>query len=258
MLVVLAVSAVACTSPTSPSPPGDRLPAVGVGCPAEVSPSRTKFHPRPGRDGVVYDLEVPEGWTGARVVRAGDLALPSGRLIAASGGEMAYPLELRPVDLGVDGGSYPVNLLIARFDSGDRRVAFAEIVLRDEPIVRWAGSAALSFGTDGGDGGYISAEASRYAGTGDGQWLFEAIERAAALPTFPLCEQVRFPERAPANVIMFQTGWGDGFYPTAIGYDAGGRPSAVVTFCLVIPWRLAGLPGTPPRQVLDEERRRGR
>jgi hypothetical protein len=180
-LVLVAISAGACASPTSPLPPGERLPTVGVECPADANSTETNFHPRPARDGVLYDIEVPDGWTGARVVRAGDLAIPSGRLIAASGGEMAYLMELRAVDLGVDGGSYPVNLLIARFDSGDRRVAFAEIVLRDDSVVRWAGSAALSFGTDGGDGGYISAEASRYAGTGDGQWLFER----ASIPSIP-------------------------------------------------------------------------
>jgi hypothetical protein len=255
VLATLIAAASACGAPATPAP-GAPLETRGVRCPFDRTGASSNLSPRPAERGVVYDLPVPRRYTGAHVVHAGDLELPSGRLVTGSGGDMAFPLERRPVDLGVAGGSYPVNLLIATFDDGDRRVAFAELVVRDTPIVRWEGSTDLSFTTDGGDAGYISPEASAYAATGDGRWLFEAIDRAAALPRFPPCEHVTFADRPPLDVLMFQTGWGDGAYPTALGYDAEGRPSAVVTFTFVIPWRLAGLPGRPPQQVLDEERRR--
>ena len=56
------------------------------------------------------------------------------------------------------------------------------------------------------------------------------------------------------NTVIFATGWGDGRYPTVLGFDSGGRVWAVVTF--VVPWRFSGLPGQPPNQVLDEEAQR--
>lgn len=235
---------------------GLSLSTENLPCPTGRADVLSHFHPADPQPGVVYDLDVPAGLLGSEVAHAGDLALPSGRLDVASGAEMAFPRDLTPVDLGAPGGSYPITLLLATFEDGDRRVAFAELAVRPDPPVRWVESRALSFGTDGGDGGYISEEGAEFAATGNGQWLFDSLEYGRRQKDYPPCQLVAFTGSPPLNTVMFATGWGDGRYPTVLGFDREGRISAVVTFTFVLPWRLAGLPGDPPQQVLEEEARR--
>lgn len=193
-----------------------------------------------------------------RVVHAGDLALPSGRLITGSGGDIAFPDGRTAVDLGIAGGRYDVSLLMANLDGGNRRVAFAELALRPSPPVRWEDAPTLFFATDGGDGGYMSEEAAEYASTGNGSWRFASLDYASRQQPYPPCELIEFIDRRPLNAVIFATGWGDGRYPTVLGYDRGGNVSAVVTYTFVVPWRLAGLPGEPPMEVRNEEQRRAR
>jgi Protein of unknown function (DUF4241) len=232
------------------------LATTNVRCPAPSRPSSTNLHPGSPTPGTTYDLKVPKGLRRLEVVHAADLSLPTGRLVFGSGGDMGFPLERRVLDLGVAGGTYPVNLLIAEFDSGDRRVAFGELVVRTSPIVRWTGPRDLLFTTDGGDAGYESAEGSTYASTGDGQWLFDSIRYAGEHDPALLCQHVEFTDRSPLNVVIFATGWGDGVYPLALGYDEKDRIAAVITYTYVVPWRLSGLPGSPPPPVLEREAKR--
>jgi hypothetical protein len=72
-----------------------------------------------------------------------------------------------------------------------------------------------------------------------------------------LCQHVEFTDRSPLNVVIFATGWGDGVYPLALGYDEKDRIAAVITYTYVVPWRLSGLPGSPPPPVLEREAKRG-
>jgi hypothetical protein len=260
ILVVIVLGAVLLPSACSPSSLGRSaglsLLAENLPCPTGRTGVLTHFHPTDRDPEVVYDLDVPEGLSSSEEAHAGDLALPSGRLEVASGAEMGFPRGLTPVDLSVPGDRYPVTLLLARFDDGDQRVAFVELAVRPDPPVRWVESRALSFGTDGGDGGYISEEGADIAAGGNGQWLFDSLDYAKKQKAYPPCELVVFTDHPPLNTVIFATGWGDGRYPTVLGLDADGRISAVVTFTFVLPWRLAGLPGEPPQQVLDEEARR--
>lgn len=40
----------------------------------------------------------------------------------------------------------------------------------------------------------------------------------------------------PGNIIMFTSGWGDGFYASWFGYDAQGHVAALVTDFTVVDW----------------------
>jgi hypothetical protein len=44
-----------------------------------------------------------------------------------------------------------------------------------------------------------------------------------------------------ANIIMFGSGWGDGFYASYFGYDAQGEVAALITDFQVMDWSLGEL-----------------
>src|SRR4029078_4230104 len=46
-------------------------------------------------------------------------------------------------------------------------------------------------------------------------------------------------DMGPANIVMFTSGWGDGFYASWFGYDAQGRVAALVTDFAVVDWAKA-------------------
>ncbi|WP_370521018.1 DUF4241 domain-containing protein [Cellulomonas sp. H30R-01] len=48
------------------------------------------------------------------------------------------------------------------------------------------------------------------------------------------------------DAVVFSAGYGDGGYPTFLGYDADGVVVSAVSYGGVLPWALSGLPGTPP------------
>ncbi|WP_456785720.1 DUF4241 domain-containing protein [Cellulomonas sp. P5_C5] len=177
-----------------------------------------------------------------------DLTLPAGLLgfgdgfeasIGALGGE-----RLREV--AAPGTTAPVSLAVLDSPTSGRRVAFLEVRVAPQPPVRWEEVPSLGFGTDGGDGGVLApGSLDEPAAASDA--TFERIE-------------VMYPDSdsASGNVcvlrstrdhvdgVVFSSGWGDGGYPTFLGYDSAGQVVSVVSYGFVIPWELSGLPGTGP------------
>lgn len=125
-----------------------------------------------------------------------------------------------------------------------------EIRLSPDVPVRWTYEPNLSLGTDGGDGGLLALGASP-------EPLSPAEESKAAddshAASFPDYEDYSTWQQCllrstdgQVDGVLFSTGWGDGFYPTALGEDADGDVVSVVHSGLVVPWVLSGLPGEPP------------
>src|SRR5690606_29489682 len=71
-----------------------------------------------------------------RVVAAGSLKLPSGRVCAAD--PFIALTDAKPFSQQVPSGVFPVRLAVADFPSGGLRVAFARVDFSAKPVVRWS------------------------------------------------------------------------------------------------------------------------
>jgi Protein of unknown function (DUF4241) len=190
-----------------------------------------------------------------RVIEIGKLIITSGRVAAADpfvGLSTAKPY-LQPVP----NGSHPVRLAVGDHPAGDvkdNRVAFARVDFTDHPVTRW--SMALVEGQDA-----ATLKAGEIFGypvdAGTGSFFDPAVQPAidgmyAQKPNVYDDWQTEGEANGPkvvgpysfvlmlpagnANVAMFHSGWGDGFYATWFGYDKDGNVAALVTDFSTIDW----------------------
>jgi len=176
-------------------------------------------------------------------VRAGDLLLPTGRLVAND----VFFLDREPFTRRLPVGRHPV-LLLASASAADviPRVAAALIRVGPGDPVSWElalvpgqDPAALQpgeffgYGVDSGTGSFASAEAAAAVTGGD----FDAYSDQIHHGMYPsedvvdwniLVELVVDPATG-ANVIAFSSGFGDGAYPSWFGLDARGEPVVLLT-----------------------------
>lgn len=161
---------------------------------------------------------------------AGELRLPTGRLVAADPSWLPSweRLGIAPYTATVPAGSYPLTLAVVEWPT-DRRVAAAKLTIRDEPIVAW--DMALRPGED------LAALRPGEAYVVGIDVATMVLLDAAALPAMarrtdedPESYEVTNPDipveladpSSGANAIAFQTGWGDGAYAVWIGRASGG------------------------------------
>ena len=243
--------------PLRSAPPlrADQLPNFAL-CPRVAAPEgTTNLHPV-ARIGTANDrmrqVRIPHGTV--TVEQVARVRLAGGWLSAGSGFDVTSGwtdtwVRVRPKTL-----TAPVTLAVLNSPTSGRRVAFAELQLdvRHEPD-RWVRERSLSIGTDGGDGGFLGGGAT-----------VPSLDDAESLADDAL--HVWYPKNStdysniclrriePTGVISgvdFATGYGDGGYPTFLGLDKTGAVVSVVNFGYVLPWRDAGLPGTPPPNIDD-------
>jgi hypothetical protein len=190
-----------------------------------------------------------------KVVAAGSLKLPSGRICAAD--PFIALTDAKSFKQAIPAGTFPVRLAVANFPSGGNRVAFARVDFGLAPIVRWSMAVIegqdiatlkkdeiFGYGVDAGTGSFFDPvagkaaaallkadenawEAWQTAGEANGP---KAIGPYSFLLDLPLGE---------ANAIMFHSGWGDGFYASWFGYDDAGNVAALVTDFQTVDWATA-------------------
>lgn len=180
----------------------------------------------------------------------GDVVLPTGQVVGCD--PVACP-EDEPFTVGVAPGRYPARAWVAvvrgEDTEADRRVAALQLVIHDEPAVRWEMAlvgdqelAALKpdgwfgYGVDTGIG--TLADPTALA-------AFEAWDEDAVTDVFvadspgdgPVPGHVAavLDETTGANVVTVWSGWGDGCYGTWIGRGADGRVTSFVTDFMVVP-----------------------
>ena len=151
-----------------------------------------------------------------------------------SGAEPSFTVTVPP-------GTYPVVLVGVRYaERPDRlRVAAARLEITDRPVVRWElglqeGQSLLDlgageyygFGVDSGQASFADADVWQSLAERDpdgrDQWEDDWIEygRIAAERHFVVVDD--------GAMIAWPSGWGDGSYPTWIGYDADGEVACFV------------------------------
>jgi hypothetical protein len=190
-----------------------------------------------------------------RVVDAGTLKLPSGKVCAAD--PFVALADAKPFTQAVPAGAFPVRLAVADFPSGGTRVAFARVDFTKAPVVHWAMAVIegqdvatlkpdeiFGYGVDAGTGSFFDPVAGRVAAE-----LLEADENAweawqsegeangpKAIGPYSFLLDLPLGE---ANAVMFHSGWGDGFYASWFGYDKDGNVAALVTDFATIDWATA-------------------
>ncbi|MCX4428625.1 DUF4241 domain-containing protein [Streptomyces mirabilis] len=198
-------------------------------------------------------LPDADGSLVVRVLTGVPLSLPSGRVIAmeplgcgaGDPAEMAFTQQVRP-------GTYPVVLVTVDLigtDGGhqDSRVAAARLEIRDEPVDTWelalqprqdtdqlADDELFGYPVDGGTGCFVDAQTFQAAGEEEdftGQ-VAESIWGRPQPPagTAPDCAPVTMSVGDNEHaLVMFNTGRGDGSYPTWIGRTADGAIACFLT-----------------------------
>lgn len=229
--------------------PSDPLP-VFTACSRDAAPPGTSFLRSTGPDAPGWPAELADG----RLVveHVADLTLTGGWLAAGNGFDAAFGgvRGVRVADATVDA---VVNLGVLDSPSTGRRVAFAELRLGDRPPVGWQEEPALGFVTDGGDGGFVAmggpeSRAGGWDSTAHERGIHDYVE--AFFPggdsgSGHVCV-LREPAGGRVDGFLFSSGWGDGGYPTFLGRSADGEVVSVVSYGWVLPWEVAGMPGTPP------------
>ena len=195
-----------------------------------------------------------------RYVAIGDIALPSGRVIACDG------IVLEPGEAGfataLPQGKHPVILTIARFASnGDERVACATIRfsksddaqrLKWEPALRPGEDPAtleadsfFGYGVDSGTGCFVDPVGMKAieAIMDKDHAFFQTIitEMAKNRHTSWDWTNLVVDPASGANLVVFSAGVGDGAYPCYFGRDAAGNVACLVTDFLLLdektlPW----------------------
>jgi hypothetical protein len=229
-------------------------------CPrTPADPSTTNLFGRDLNEAVLgsggpYDVSnVPDGKLVLEHVA--DLKLTDGRIGAGAGAEAAYGAT-NPVLVAHPGTVAPVTLAVLDSPRSGRRVAFVEIRISPELPVRWAEANHLDIGTDGGDGGFNAGAVIAAADDATANGYHAALDPKKHSDTVCVLRTVLSDD--VTDSVLFSTGYGNGAYPTELGYGVSGKVVSLVSYGFVVPWRLSGLPGTPPREVTDHEAQAGK
>lgn len=178
-----------------------------------------------------------------RVSSLGELVAPSGQIIAC---DPLTAIEPTPFAQRIAPGRYPVLASVAALANGDQRVACAMLRLSDAPVVRWEmarlrGQEGIALQTgeffgyaiDAGVGCFMDAQAAtaldaRYENDESyDEALIDAMEANRA-QQFDFAN-VALDDVTGVNVVMFESGWGDGVYISYWGFDASDAPACLVT-----------------------------
>jgi hypothetical protein len=211
------------------------------------------------QNGVAHSIDV---------IDLDSAVLPSGHVVACD--PLSIDEHPAAFDVTVAPGTYPMRAWVATVQGGDverqRRVAALQLVIADESTERWAmaltkgqelaslsGEEFYGYAVDGGTGTLADLVAARALSTWDWDRIEDsffpgsrpqvprllsrrdAAPRPAALPMVPGARTVVVDTTTGANIVSVESGWGDGAYPTFVGYSAVGRVTCFVTDFLVVP-----------------------
>jgi hypothetical protein len=241
VLGIVLVAVIALAAPASPSVLVPAAPSASAN-PAPAGPPEMAIEEVYGRFARLG--QVTSGGSAAQlsISRAGDLVLQTGRVVAAD----VFLFDNIPFTRWLPSGTHPVFVLHATAGSDDRIAAAMIRVAPGDPV---RGEPALTpgldpsrvppdqffgYGVDSGIGCFASAEAVEYlsrAGARAGD-AYSARVQAAMFPSkneFHLVADIPLGDGAGLNVVAFQSGWGDGGYPSYFGLDAAGKPLVLLT-----------------------------
>lgn len=180
-----------------------------------------------------------------------DVVLPTGKVIACD--PLVFADGASPFTVSVAPGTYALRAWVALLLRGEdvlqRRVVALQLVVRNAPAARWemalidgddlsalAGDGFFGYPVDAGTGTLADMVAVRAIAT----WDYDRVEEhyiPAQVPVEPVpgVAAAVTDEATGANVVVVTTGWGDGQYPTFIGYTGEQQVACFVTDFMVVP-----------------------
>ena len=145
-------------------------------------------------------------------------------------------------------GEFPVQLSIAKLGN-EEITGFARILFSDEPVSRWefalqkgqspipvGGEKMHGYGVDGGVAIMIDDAALKALDPGTVAETHGAVFKEMDQHYHHKWKYAMY-NFGDHNLAGFSTGFGDGRYPTYIGYDAKGTPCRLVTDFRVFDWK---------------------
>jgi hypothetical protein len=193
-------------------------------------------------------FEVPDfGSYQVQQVEAGELALPTGRIIAFDPANLcALPKMTQPFAQVVAPGNYPVVLSIATWmepDTNDQRVACAKLVLKNTPAINWEMARRpgqeqplpqghiYGYIVDSGLGCFVDAAVVDKIAPEVRQVFCDELLDKMLQADADGQDWLNVPLNSdPAtNAIMYWSGYGDGVYPSFWGIDQTGEICCLVT-----------------------------
>lgn len=174
------------------------------------------------------------------------LVLPDGQIVV---GDPLVDLSPTPFATVAPGGEYPVLIAIAQLNSAegvDERIACAMVRFSSAEPQRWVMATTetqdlsslkkdeiFGYGVDSGTGCFASVEAAtalQRRMEADEAYADRIIEEAEKVYVSTRDWASVVPDTASrSNVVIFSSGFGDGFYASYWGYDSAGRPVCLVT-----------------------------
>lgn len=188
----------------------------------------------------------------AEIVPAGAIRLPTGRLAAVDPSWLpaeSWTPPMGPFTATVPPGTYPVDLALLRWQ--DLQVAAARLTVTDEPVSRWepallAGQDPATLPPDGFFGTGVDTAVVALFDASATEAVGRLDDQDPATFSLTRADQpILVPDIAPgADAVAFETGWGDGYYPTWVGRSAAGRVTCFIVDMLMV----APASGAPTRR----------
>ncbi|MET1232489.1 MAG: DUF4241 domain-containing protein [Candidatus Limnocylindrales bacterium] len=180
--------------------------------------------------------------TSLSTVPAGDLVLPTGRIVAAD----VFFFTTEPFTRRLPAGRHPVLLLSSARDPdlvGDVAAAMIRVapgdpvswelaVVPGQEVTTLQPDEFFGYPVDSGTGAFASAEAVERLATGDGGEAYAHLVSDGLYPSdgvYNMSVDITVDPASGTNVIGFPSGFGDGGYPSWFGLDADGEPLVLLT-----------------------------
>jgi hypothetical protein len=198
----------------------------------------------------------------------GPVVLPTGEIVGCD------PLvaHVTPFVDRVTPGRYLLRAWVAVMHKNgaewQRRITALQLVIAEEAVARWTmallpsqdlasldDDSYFGYGVDAGTG----TLADRVAIEALEQWDYDRMDEVfipAQIPHDPI-EAVMsavVDQQTGANVYVVGSGWGDGSYPTYVGWTAGGHIASFVTSFGVVPNKTSGTADPTASQRTDPPR----
>lgn len=180
---------------------------------------------------------------------AGKLYLSTGRLVAC---DPLITNDMLPFEVAFPKGGFPV---LVHKEKGSNCVAYAEVIFSDQPVATWQlattkgqriadlkGEEIFGYPVESGMGCLMDAETQEDLSRleqrlfqrkgADFMGIYEEFFHEHFFDENGAIDQFAFlkpDEDKAGNIFAFETGYGEGFYASYIGFAKGGNPVKLIT-----------------------------
>lgn len=180
------------------------------------------------------------------VFNLGKIKVTSGKILACDPFDANDDEYVKPLNYTFPIGEFMCQLAIANIDNIEERVGFSRLKFSETEPVRWEiilaegeeideSDERVGYAVDSGTGGFmdISAQLEYKKRMDENEDYWEEIEKKMNRDSKLPCRALIW-EFEQTNMGFFSSGYGDGRYPTYIGYDSNNQICRLVTDFIII------------------------